>query len=135
MLSYLLCDISISLLKIKQKIGLNNQLQQQKLQEESDNNNSNINSTATAIAATSTTEEQKEKLERSDSYDSLGSFVASKKAPSSTSSNTGTSIIELKSSQDQQKTWGNYLGGWIWSSGPTNNSTTPDNNTQNLKED
>ncbi|KAG2220061.1 hypothetical protein INT45_007305 [Circinella minor] len=111
---------------------LNNQLQQQ---EEAQINN--INTASTVSTTTTTKEEEKEKLERSDSYDSLGSFVASKKAPSSTGSNTGTIIIEGKSSQDQQQqqTWGNYLGGWIWSSGATNISTTPNNNNQDSKKD
>ncbi|KAI8139400.1 TB2/DP1, HVA22 family-domain-containing protein [Fennellomyces sp. T-0311] len=57
--------------------------------------------------------EEQPKLERSDSYDSLGSFVANRRtsAPSSASSNT-SDPSESKSQAAETSTWGSYLSGW-----------------------
>ncbi|KAI9496114.1 TB2/DP1, HVA22 family-domain-containing protein [Zychaea mexicana] len=107
------------------------------LQASAQNRLNNQQQQATATAQQQSQEEEKGKLERSDSYDSLGSFVASKKAPSNNSSSSGASGAGTegpKSQEQQNASWGGYLGGWIWSSGNSNRATaasTPDNTNKN----
>ena len=63
---------------------------------------------------TSTDEEPK--LERSDSYDSLSSFIVAKR---NAASGGGSAASSTKASPVQPKrgeTWGSYLTGWAWSS-------------------
>lgn len=60
--------------------------------------------------------EEETKLERSDSYDSLSSFIVAKRnaanSGGSASSSTKASPVQPK----RGETWGSYLTGWSWSS-------------------
>ncbi|KAJ8659343.1 hypothetical protein O0I10_005058 [Lichtheimia ornata] len=84
--------------------------------------------------ATTPSSEEEPKLERSDSYDSLSSFIVAKR--NAASGNGGSAASSTKASPVQPKrgeTWGSYLTGWAWSSSSTETAPSKDDGNKSTK--